>query len=73
MAISAAEMSGTNERRIRVIGNRVACSRIGVVALERCRECDYLLRLDEVSEPRKPQKYVVCAEVAQDAETDFAW
>jgi len=49
MTPSAAEASEIRERRVQVDGNRVACWRIGTVDLDRCRECQYLLRLEEIA------------------------
>lgn len=66
-----AEARGGEERRARVIGNRVACWRIGSVDLDRCRECLYLLRLEVAGEP--PSGRVVCAAATAEAEFDFAW
>jgi hypothetical protein len=63
--------SNSEERRVRVVGDRVACWRLGSVALDRCRECLYLLRLeaDAAAAPR----HVVCADVFLDDEAAFAW
>lgn len=71
MAVFAAELSGAQERRCSVIGDRVACWRIGSVDLDRCRECVYLLRLEVAGTPASGD--VVCAGSSPDAETAFAW
>lgn len=70
MSLSAAVVSGSPERRVRVVGGRVACWRIGSVDLDRCRECLYLLRL-EVDAPFTP-RHVVCWGAYLEAEVDFA-
>ena len=71
MITGTAEVSGSGERRSRVIGDRVACWRIGSVDLDRCRECVYLLRLEVAGEP--PSGHVVCATATAESEFDFAW
>jgi hypothetical protein len=71
MTVVAAEPSGTQERRCRVIGDRVACWRIGFVDLDRCRECLYLLRLEVVGTPASGD--VVCADSNPEAEIALAW
>jgi hypothetical protein len=71
--IGAENISESEERRVRVVGDRVACSRIGSVDLDRCRECVYLLRLEEASVHRVADPYVVCANRDWETEFDFAW
>ncbi|MEP6468779.1 MAG: hypothetical protein ABJC24_03315 [Chloroflexota bacterium] len=71
MTVSAAERSGTEERRIRVVRDRVACWRIGSVGLDRCRECLYLVRL-EAETPDTPG-HVVCTNAFLEAEPEFVW
>jgi hypothetical protein len=66
-------LTATGERRVRVIDGRVACWRIGSVNLDRCQECDYLLRVEEESAHRLGHGYVVCADDAADAERDWVW
>ena len=46
MTISTHEWAD-GELRISVIDARVACPRVGTVDLDRCRECAYLLRLED--------------------------
>ena len=53
------------ERRQRVVGDQVACRRIGPTDLQRCAECIYLLRLG--------RRYVVCVEGEIPQEPDFSW
>ena len=53
------------ERRVRVIGDRVACRRIGPTDVRRCAECVYLLRLGRHS--------IVCLEEEIPEQPDFAW
>jgi hypothetical protein len=71
MTLSGACANEVGERRMRVVGNRVACQRIGTVELDRCRECPYLLRLEIAGTP--PVGHVVCADSYLEAEFDFAW
>lgn len=71
MTVFGAELSGAGERRTRVIGDRLACWRIGPVDLDRCRECLYLLRLEVAGTP--PSGDVVCADADPEAEIAFAW
>jgi hypothetical protein len=68
-----ADLSRTNERRVRIVGGRVQCGRIGLVDLDRCRECDYLRRLERSSSVRSGPGYVVCAAATPDPELDLAW
>ena len=53
------------ERRLRVVGERVACRRIGPTDVRRCAECVYLLRL--------AKRYVVCVEGEITEERDDGW
>lgn len=53
------------ERRVRVIGERVACRRIGPTDLSRCAECVYLVRMG--------RRYVVCIEGEVSETSDFGW
>lgn len=71
MTVIAAEPTGTEERRCRVLGDRVECWRIGSVDLDRCRECVYLLRLEVAGTPASGS--AVCANSNEDAEIEFAW
>ena len=71
MTVFAAEPTSSQARRARVIGDRVACWRIGPVDLDRCRECLYLLRLEVAGTPLSGN--VVCADSSPEAEADFAW
>ena len=71
MIFSAAEWTQTRERRVPVERNRVACGRIGSVAIDRCQECPYLLRLEVAGEPRSA--HVVCADSDFDTGFDYAW
>ena len=53
------------ERRVRVVGDRVACHRIGPTDVGRCAECVYRLRIGRHS--------VVCLEGDPSDDTEFAW
>ncbi len=57
--------SANSERRLRMVGDSVACRRIGVTDVRRCAECVYLLRLG--------RKYVVCVDGEITEQPDFAW
>lgn len=69
-SISAREV-GT--RRQPVWGDRVICRRLGPVALDRCRECVYLLRLEDATARDSATAYVVCSDHDPEPEADFAW
>jgi hypothetical protein len=46
----------------RVVDGRVSCPRLGATVVERCRECDYLLRIDDRDGVRivcSPSRYAV--------------
>jgi hypothetical protein len=66
----ATEAAASGEQ-IPVVGNRLTCPRIGVVDLDRCRECTYLIRL-EGGAPATP-RYVVCSVACLEAEAEFGW
>ena len=61
----ALHTSANGERRARVIGDRVACRRIGPAEVQRCAECVYLVRLGK--------KFIVCLEEGIPDQPDFAW
>lgn len=61
--VSTARSAG--EHRLRVVGERVACRRIGTTDIRRCAECVYLLRLG--------RKYILCADRDAPEEPDFPW
>ena len=48
-------------RRQAVVADRVGCWRVGPGALDRCRECVYLLRLEPPSQPGSAA-HVVCSD-----------
>ena len=60
-------------RRLPVSVDRVTCWRLGSVALDRCRECVYLLRLESATTQDSIAAYVVCAGDHPPPELDFAW
>lgn len=60
-------------RRQPVSGDRVTCWRLGPVVLDRCRECVYLLRLEDATAGDSAAAYVVCADHDPEPEVDFAW
>jgi hypothetical protein len=61
---SSPDMTGIDEYRINVIRGQVACPRVGPVALDRCRECTYLVRLEDAAPDRAGGSYVVCSRAA---------
>jgi hypothetical protein len=67
----ADELSGSDERRVPLIGGRVECWRVGLVDVDRCMECDYLLRLEIAGAP--PSGSVICAGTHPESEIDFGW
>jgi hypothetical protein len=71
MDAHAAELIPAQERRCRLVGNRVDCWRIGPVEVDRCRECVYLLRVEVAGTPASGE--VVCAGPSPEAETVFTW
>ena len=61
----ATAASANSERRLRMVGDRVACRRIGVTDVRRCVECLYLVRLG--------RKYVICVDGEIPEQPDFVW
>ena len=57
--------SAEADQRHRLVGDRVACRRIGPTDVRRCAECVYLLRLG--------RKYIVCVDGEIPDQPDFAW
>ena len=71
---SSAHLTRTDEQQIRVIGGQVACPRVGVVDLDRCRECVYLMRFGVTNPDRPGAAYVACTAVdAQSDLSDMGW
>ena len=61
------------ELRISVIDARVACPRVGTVDLDRCRECAYLLRLDDTVLAEAPAIHIVCSATATGPGLESGW
>jgi hypothetical protein len=59
-----------DEVRYRVLAERVTCARLGRVAVDRCFECLYLLRLERSA---GNVTHVVCAAQDWDPDFDFPW
>ena len=72
MTISA-QGSAERELRIRVIEDRVDCPRVGTVVLDRCRECAYLLRLEDAARAETSGSHVVCSAAPADFDFESAW
>jgi hypothetical protein len=53
--------------------DHVTCWRLGTVALDCCRECVYLLRLERPTVDGSAALQVVCAGYDQTPDLDFAW
>jgi hypothetical protein len=70
---SSAHRSADGERRIRVIVDRVGCPRVGTVDLHQCRECAYLLRLEDAGTAETSAIHVVCSTTSPDLGQEFAW
>jgi hypothetical protein len=68
---SSADLAGRDQYRIHVIRGRVACPRVGAVDLDRCRECTYLVRLEDTGPDRPSGSYVVCSRAAVVARSDI--
>lgn len=60
MRILAAS-ADSSERRIPVVQGRVACPGIGLVDLDRCRECSYLSWLEDTGVDGQRAACVVCS------------
>ena len=61
------------ELRIPVIDARVDCPRVGTVDLDRCRECAYLLRLDDAVLAGASGIHVVCSATAAGPGLESGW
>jgi hypothetical protein len=72
MTISANE-SADGAWRIRVIDCRVVCPRVGTVDIDRCRECVYLLGLEDVVLTGTSVTQVVCSAASVDSGLQSAW
>jgi hypothetical protein len=44
-----------------VIDDRVDCPRVGCIDIDRCRECAYLLRLEDAAQAATSKTHVVCS------------
>jgi len=69
--MTPSDANNSQERRVRVVGDRVACWRLGSVELARCRECLYLVRMEAGGATAPP--HVVCTAAFLDDEIDFVW
>jgi hypothetical protein len=72
MTISANEWAD-GAWRIRVIDGRVVCPRVGTVDIDRCRECVYLLGLEDVVLTGTSVTHVVCSAASVDSGLQSAW
>jgi hypothetical protein len=61
------------ELQIRVIDGRVDCPRVGTVVLDRCRECAYLLRMEDEILAGASETHVVCSAATADFGLESAW
>ena len=53
---------------------RVACRRLGSVVIDRCRECVYLVSLEDGAAGGSAAAYVVCSQDESGPEAaDFEW
>lgn len=52
---------------------RVACWRLGSVVIDRCRECVYLVSLEDGAAGDSAAAHVVCSQDESGPEADFAW
>lgn len=67
-----ADLTRTDEHWIAVTRGKVACPRVGVADLDRCRECMYLVRLGGTGPDRPDATYVVCLGAAADGQSDLS-
>jgi len=58
-------------RRIPIVAGRVECPLLGEVPLDRCRECDHLIRIDCTR--RSTAHGVVCVDRGWDDGDNLAW
>ena len=61
------------ELRIPVIDARVECPRVGTVDLDRCRECAYLLRLDDAVLAGASEIRILCSATAAGPGLESGW
>ena len=65
--------AASRERHIPLVGDRVACPRIGWADVERCRECPYLLRVGAFGGSSETElEFVVCS-MAPAGPSDIDW
>ena len=65
--------AANRERHIPLVGDRVACPRLGSVDLERCRECPYLVRVGTPGGSGEPDVGFVVCSVAAAGPSDIDW
>ena len=61
------------ELQIRIVDDWVDCPRVGWVDIDRCRECAYLLRLEDAVQVETPKSRVVCSAAAVPIDPESAW
>lgn len=61
------------ELRTRVVIGRVDCPRVGLVDIDRCRECAYLLRLEDAVQAGRAETHVVCSAASAPIDLESAW
>jgi hypothetical protein len=58
-------------RRIPIGAGRVECPLLGEVPLDRCQECDHLIRIDDTQ--GSTARHVVCIDRGRDDGDNLAW
>lgn len=65
--------SANSESWRRVVDDRVVCQRLGEIAISRCRECDYLIRLGPPESEGRQARYVICRERDIESLQNVVW
>lgn len=61
------------QRTVPIVDDRVACRLLGDVALQRCRECDHLVRLEFSASGLSAPSHVICRDAGSALESDLSW
>lgn len=61
------------QHTVPIVDDRVACRLLGDVALERCRECDHLIRLEFSASGLSAPSHVICGDTGSALEADLSW
>jgi len=69
----SAAVEEAGEDILPVVDNRVACPLLGGVELERCLECDHLIRLESDMPGSSTARHVICLHRGSDFGDDIPW